>query len=97
MSSAVDAPKKLVRSRDDKWLGGVCGGISDYTGIDATLIRIGVLVGTVIGFGSLIVAYVVAWLIMPAVDLAQYPVVNQPYSPPTTPPGTSPEPPRPSA
>lgn len=95
--NAANAPRKLVRSRDDKWLGGVCGGISDYTGIDATLIRIGVLVGTVIGFGSLIVAYVVAWLIMPAVDPTQYPVVNQPYTPPATQRGTPPEPPTPSA
>lgn len=58
--------KKLNRSRDDKWIGGVCGGISDYTGVDANLIRLLVVVGTVLGFGSLILAYIVAWVIMPA-------------------------------
>ncbi len=58
--------KQLTRSRDDKWVGGVCGGIATYTGLDANLIRIIVAVGTVLGFGSLIVAYVVAWILMPA-------------------------------
>ena len=58
--------KKLTRSRDDKWVGGVCGGIATYTGLDPTLIRILVAVGTVLGFGSLIVAYIVAWILIPA-------------------------------
>jgi len=57
--------KNLTRSRDDKWVGGVCGGIATYTGLDANLIRILVAVGTVLGFGSLIVAYIVAWVLMP--------------------------------
>ncbi|MBC7631213.1 PspC domain-containing protein, partial [Aeromicrobium sp.] len=58
--------KQLTRSRDDKWLGGVCGGLSTYTGIDANLIRLVVAVGTILGAGSLIVAYVVAWVLMPS-------------------------------
>ncbi len=58
--------KKLTRSRDDKWLGGVCGGLSDYTGIDANLIRLVVVVCTLLGAGSLIIAYIVAWVLMPA-------------------------------
>ena len=58
--------KKLTRSRDDKWVGGVCGGIADYTGTDPNLIRSLVAVGTVLGIGTLIVAYIVAWILMPA-------------------------------
>jgi phage shock protein PspC (stress-responsive transcriptional regulator) len=58
--------KKLTRNPDDKWLGGVCGGLADYTGIDANLIRLIVVVCTLLGAGSLIVAYVVAWVLMPA-------------------------------
>jgi phage shock protein PspC (stress-responsive transcriptional regulator) len=57
--------KRLERSIDDKWIGGVCGGLAEYTGVDANLIRILVVLATVLGFGSLIVAYVVAWLLMP--------------------------------
>lgn len=58
-------PRRLVRSRDDKWISGVCGGIASYTGVDANLIRLVVVLGTIFGFGSLFVAYVVAWLLMP--------------------------------
>jgi phage shock protein C len=60
--------KRLQRSTDDRWIGGVCGGVADYTGVDANLIRLLVVVGTILGFGSLIVAYIVAWLIMPKAD-----------------------------
>jgi phage shock protein C len=58
--------KKLTRNRDDKWIGGVCGGISTYTGIDANLIRLVVAVATLLGAGSLILAYLIAWVLMPA-------------------------------
>jgi phage shock protein C len=59
------AAKRLTRSREDRWLGGVCGGIASYTGVDATLVRLLVAVGAILGFGSLIVAYLVAWVLMP--------------------------------
>ena len=58
--------KKLTRNPDDKWLGGVCGGLADYTGIDANLVRLILVVCTLLGAGSLILAYVVAWVLMPA-------------------------------
>ncbi len=44
-----------------KWLG-VCAGIADYTGIDVLFIRIGAVVGTMMGMGTIFVAYlVIAW------------------------------------
>ena len=57
--------KRLVRSRDDRWLSGVCGGIATYFGVDANLVRLLVVVGTVLGFGTLIIAYIAAWVLMP--------------------------------
>jgi phage shock protein C len=60
------APRRLVRSRNDRWLSGVCGGIAEYTGLDADLVRLIVVLGTVLGFGSLLVAYVVAWVLVPS-------------------------------
>jgi phage shock protein PspC (stress-responsive transcriptional regulator) len=57
--------RRLVRSRDDRWLGGVCGGVAEYAGIDANLVRLLVVLGTIFGFGSLLIAYVVAWALMP--------------------------------
>ena len=80
--------KKLTRSRDDKWVGGVCGGIAAYTGLDANLIRILVAVFSILGFGTVIVAYVVAWILMPA---GQQTVWVQATDAPTT--GSEPAPP----
>lgn len=57
-------PKRLVRSQD-RWLGGVCGGLARYFGVDANLVRLIVVIGTILGFGSLIIAYIVAWILMP--------------------------------
>ncbi len=74
--------KRLQRSNDDRWIGGVCGGVAAYTGVDANLIRLLVVVGTVLGFGSLIVAYVVAWIIMPKAD----PIPSGTTSPAPSPP-----------
>jgi phage shock protein C len=77
--------KKLTRNRDDKWLGGVCGGLATYTGVDANLIRLLVVIGTILGFGSLIVAYIVAWILIPATQpAAQQTVSAQATDAPTT-------------
>jgi phage shock protein C len=59
------APRRLARSADDRWLGGVCGGVADYLGMDANLVRLLVVLGTVLGLGSLVLVYVVAWVLMP--------------------------------
>ena len=58
-------PKRLTRSRDDRWIAGVCGGVARYAGVDANLVRLLVVLGTIIGFGSLILVYVAAWILMP--------------------------------
>lgn len=57
--------KKLTRARDDRWIAGVCGGLSDYTGIDANLIRLVLAICTILGAGSLLIGYVVAWILVP--------------------------------
>ena len=57
--------KRLTRTPDDKWIGGVCGGIGRYLDVDPNLIRLGTAVLTVLGFGSVLVAYIVAWILMP--------------------------------
>ena len=56
--------KKLYLSKKDKKVGGVCGGIAEYFGLDSTLIRlIFVLFGLIVGSGLL--AYIIAWIVMP--------------------------------
>ncbi len=57
--------KRLYRSTKDKVLAGVCGGIAEYLNIDPVVVRlIWVIFSLVWGVG--IIAYVVAWLIIPA-------------------------------
>jgi phage shock protein PspC (stress-responsive transcriptional regulator) len=56
--------KRLERKLEGRWLAGVCAGLADYLGVDATLIRVIFAVLTVFGgFGAL--AYVLAWALMP--------------------------------
>lgn len=55
--------KRLYKSRDDKMLDGVCGGIAEYFDIDPTLVR---LIWAVFGAtGSGILAYIIAVVIIP--------------------------------
>ena len=55
---------KLRRSTRDRWLGGVCGGIAQLTGIESWIWRlIFVLVATCAGFGGLI--YILMWIFVP--------------------------------
>ncbi len=61
---AADVPSKSFRlDKTGAKLWGVCGGISNYFGIDATLVRIGFVLGTLLGFGSLILVYLAIALI----------------------------------
>jgi phage shock protein PspC (stress-responsive transcriptional regulator) len=60
------APRpQLRRSRSDKVIGGVAGGLAEYTGVDALLWRVGAIALTLAG-GSGIVIYLLLWLLMPA-------------------------------
>ena len=65
----MEEPRKLYRSRNQRMLAGVCGGLAEYFNVDATLIRVLFLVLAVFG-GSGLVIYVVMWLIVPGVSNA---------------------------
>lgn len=56
--------KKLYRSRTNKKLFGVCGGLAEYFEIDATVIRL-LWVLAVVCAGAGILAYLIAALVMP--------------------------------
>jgi phage shock protein C len=54
--------KFYLDKRNKKWLG-VCAGVADYTGLDVTLIRIGLVILTVLGSGATLIAYfIAAWM-----------------------------------
>ncbi|MCD8036306.1 MAG: PspC domain-containing protein [Clostridiales bacterium] len=60
--------KKLVRPRDGRKVSGVCLGIADYIGIDAAIVRILWVVGTLIFFGAGILLYIACIFIIPEDD-----------------------------
>ena len=66
---AAGAPppvRKLYRSRGDRMLGGVCGGLGDYTGMDPTIVRL--LVALLILLSGILpglIAYIVMVIIIP--------------------------------
>ena len=56
---------QLRRSRTDKILGGVCGGLAEYSSIDALLWRVGFVALTLAG-GAGVIVYLLLWVLMPA-------------------------------
>jgi phage shock protein C len=57
--------RQLRRSRTNRRLAGVCGGLGDYFGIDPTLVRIIFVLLGLPGGAPGIVLYLILWLIMP--------------------------------
>lgn len=57
--------KVLVRPRDGRMLAGVCAGVADYFSQDVTLVRVIWAVVSVITGGAGVLAYLVAWILMP--------------------------------
>jgi len=56
--------KTLTRSSTDKVIAGVCGGLAEYVGLDANIIRVlFVLAAIFLQFGWLI--YIALWLLLP--------------------------------
>jgi len=58
--------KVLVRSRNGRMVAGVCAGAAEYFGVDVTLVRVIVAVVAVITGGAGILAYLAAWVLIPA-------------------------------
>ena len=56
--------KKLYRSRKDTKIAGVCGGIAEYFNVDSNIIRL-LAVLTIFFGGGGIIAYIIAWIIIP--------------------------------
>ena len=61
----INMPAKLRKSRTDKMLAGVCGGLAEYLGWDATLVRIIFALILVSSFGTAVLAYFILAIVMP--------------------------------
>jgi phage shock protein C len=64
-SYGLERKKKLFKSRTNRRIAGVCGGIADYFGMDAAMVRILFVIFTFIGSGSPILAYIALSFILP--------------------------------
>jgi phage shock protein PspC (stress-responsive transcriptional regulator) len=71
--SGTGTPRRLTRSTQRKVIGGVAGGLGEYTGIDPVLFRVLFAVLTLFG-GSGILLYGACWLFLPADDQPVSPV-----------------------
>ena len=66
-------PKRFYRSRTDKVLAGVCGGLAEYFSIDPILVRL-LFILLVIAAGGGLLAYIILWIITPEkpIDFTQF-------------------------
>jgi phage shock protein PspC (stress-responsive transcriptional regulator) len=92
MNHPTQGPKRLTRSRDDRVVAGVCGGLARYLNMDASLVRILTVVLTLLTSGAVLVVYAIAVLVVPE-DERVSPSVH-PGPPPAWQP---PQPPAPAA
>jgi len=56
--------RKLYRSPDDKVIAGVCGGLAEHLGLDASMVRVGCVVLTIVG-GVGLILYAAFWAVVP--------------------------------
>ncbi|MCK5624314.1 PspC domain-containing protein [Candidatus Pacearchaeota archaeon] len=57
--------KKLYRNTKNKMIAGVCSGIAEYLDADPTIVRLIWAIATLISIGAGIIAYLIAWIIVP--------------------------------
>jgi phage shock protein PspC (stress-responsive transcriptional regulator) len=56
--------KRLYRSKTERKIAGVCGGLGEYFNVDPVLIRL-ILVLLIFAYGFGALAYIIAWIIVP--------------------------------
>jgi phage shock protein PspC (stress-responsive transcriptional regulator) len=65
----IDTKRPIRRSRDQRMLGGVLGGLAEWLGWDPSVARVAFILITVFtGFALGIAAYAVLWLFVPLED-----------------------------
>jgi phage shock protein PspC (stress-responsive transcriptional regulator) len=56
--------RKLYRSKTDRQIAGVCGGLAEYFNIDPTIVRLLFVLGLIF-VGGTFWAYVIMWIVVP--------------------------------
>jgi phage shock protein C len=74
-------PKKLIRSRTDRKVAGVCSGLAEYLDLDVSLVRIlWFFITLACGIFPGVVAYVLGWIIIPEEPLRLAAASQQPIT-----------------
>jgi phage shock protein C len=64
--NATEAPyRQLRRPLDDRVVAGVCSGVGRYFGVDPVLIRVIFALLAAVTWGAMLLAYPLAWFLMP--------------------------------
>lgn len=61
--------KKLYRSRKNRMIAGICGGLAEYFNLDPTLVRLGFVAISLLP-GPSIIFYILAWFVIPEEPLS---------------------------
>jgi phage shock protein C len=60
--------RRLTRSKSDRKVAGVCGGVAEFFGVDSTTVRILWVIAGIIPGGWGILPYVILWIVLPEED-----------------------------
>ena len=78
--SPVRAPRRFYRSSTNRVFSGVCGGVAEYMGGDATMVRLAAaILGVITGIFPMLILYIVVAIVVPERGLAT-PVEAGPYA-----------------
>lgn len=69
-SSGQRGYKRLFRDPEDKWVGGVIGGLAAYIGMDPLWLRISMIIFFLLGSGTPILLYILLWILVPKAETA---------------------------
>lgn len=65
ISSSFESVHRLTKSRTDKKISGVCGGLAKYLGINSTVVRLIFVAAMLLGYGSFLLVYIAMAIVMP--------------------------------
>ncbi|NHD18274.1 MULTISPECIES: PspC domain-containing protein [Actinopolyspora] len=57
--------RRFRRSRDERMIAGVCGGLAELFDVDAAIVRIVLVAATLLGFGVGLLLYLACWIVVP--------------------------------
>ena len=68
--------KKLYRSRKNRVIAGICGGLAEFFDFDTIIVRLITLI-LVLSFGAGLIAYIIAWIVVPEEPDNLYPTSTE--------------------